>query len=271
MPDAQGGRLAAPAWTAFMTEVYRRRPAPPDWPRPSSIITREIDFSTGLLQTPYCPRDVVGSEFYVPGHRAYARVRQASRSYQGYDSLGVGSCRRRRIRRLRNLRRNRVMPGATSNAASLDTTTDAIPPGYIAAEEIRWSCQSFAESGEAARNTRCFAELRTDGRDMERADNHHRIWRDGKFVNWEDATIHVMSHVVHYGSSVFEGVRCYATPEGPPIFRLAGSHAPTCGLMQDLPDAARAFDGYARSGGDRHGCRERAAALLSAPHCRANR
>jgi branched-chain amino acid aminotransferase len=55
---------------------------------------------------------------------------------------------------------------------------------------------------------------------MARADNHHRIWRDGKFVEWEDATIHVMSHVVHYGSSVFEGIRCYATPEGPAIFRL---------------------------------------------------
>jgi branched-chain amino acid aminotransferase len=55
---------------------------------------------------------------------------------------------------------------------------------------------------------------------MARADNHHRIWRDGKFVDWEDATIHVMSHVVHYGSSVFEGIRCYATPEGTAIFRL---------------------------------------------------
>jgi branched-chain amino acid aminotransferase len=55
---------------------------------------------------------------------------------------------------------------------------------------------------------------------MARADNHHRIWRDGKFVDWDDATIHVMSHVVHYGSSVFEGIRCYATPEGPSIFRL---------------------------------------------------
>lgn len=55
---------------------------------------------------------------------------------------------------------------------------------------------------------------------MARADNHHRIWRDGRFVDWEDATIHVMSHVVHYGSSVFEGIRCYATPGGPAIFRL---------------------------------------------------
>ncbi len=46
------------------------------------------------------------------------------------------------------------------------------------------------------------------------------IWRDGEWVRWEDATIHVMSHVVHYGSSVFEGIRCYATPDGPAIFRL---------------------------------------------------
>jgi len=50
--------------------------------------------------------------------------------------------------------------------------------------------------------------------------NPHRIWRDGNFVNWEDATVHVMSHVVHYGSSVFEGIRCYETPAGPAIFRL---------------------------------------------------
>lgn len=46
------------------------------------------------------------------------------------------------------------------------------------------------------------------------------IWRDGQLVPWESATIHVMSHVVHYGSSVFEGVRCYNTPSGPAIFRL---------------------------------------------------
>jgi len=55
---------------------------------------------------------------------------------------------------------------------------------------------------------------------MAAPNNHHRIWRDGQFVNWEDATIHVMSHVVHYGSSVFEGIRCYETPNGPAIFRV---------------------------------------------------
>lgn len=46
------------------------------------------------------------------------------------------------------------------------------------------------------------------------------IWKDGAFLRWEDATLHVMSHVVHYGSSVFEGIRCYHTPRGPAIFRL---------------------------------------------------
>ena len=49
--------------------------------------------------------------------------------------------------------------------------------------------------------------------------NEHKIWRDGAFVAWQDATIHVMSHVVHYGSSVFEGIRCYETPDGPALFR----------------------------------------------------
>ena len=47
-----------------------------------------------------------------------------------------------------------------------------------------------------------------------------KIWRDGSLVPWEDATLHVMSHVVHYGSSVFEGIRCYETPGGGAIFRL---------------------------------------------------
>jgi branched-chain amino acid aminotransferase len=46
------------------------------------------------------------------------------------------------------------------------------------------------------------------------------IWHNGKFVNWDDAQIHVLSHVVSYGSAVFEGIRCYNTPNGPAIFRL---------------------------------------------------
>lgn len=47
-----------------------------------------------------------------------------------------------------------------------------------------------------------------------------KIWMNGKLVDWKDATIHVASHVVHYGSAVFEGARCYATPKGSACFRL---------------------------------------------------
>jgi branched-chain amino acid aminotransferase len=47
-----------------------------------------------------------------------------------------------------------------------------------------------------------------------------KIWHDGKFINWDDAKIHVLSHVVSYGSAVFEGIRCYETQQGAGIFRL---------------------------------------------------
>jgi branched-chain amino acid aminotransferase len=47
-----------------------------------------------------------------------------------------------------------------------------------------------------------------------------KIWHNGKFIAWDEARIHVLSHVVSYGSSVFEGVRCYETVSGPAIFRL---------------------------------------------------
>ncbi len=46
------------------------------------------------------------------------------------------------------------------------------------------------------------------------------IWHNGEIIPWDDAQIHVMSHVVHYGSSVFEGIRVYDTPAGPQAFRL---------------------------------------------------
>ena len=47
-----------------------------------------------------------------------------------------------------------------------------------------------------------------------------KIWHNGQMIPWEQATIHVLSHVVHYGSSLFEGIRCYELPSGPAIFRL---------------------------------------------------
>jgi branched-chain amino acid aminotransferase len=47
-----------------------------------------------------------------------------------------------------------------------------------------------------------------------------KVWHNGNFIAWEDANIHVMSHVIHYGSSLFEGIRCYKTRRGPEVFRL---------------------------------------------------
>ena len=46
------------------------------------------------------------------------------------------------------------------------------------------------------------------------------IWFNGKFIEWNEAKIHVLTHTLHYGSGVFEGIRCYKTPKGPAIFRL---------------------------------------------------
>jgi branched-chain amino acid aminotransferase len=61
-----------------------------------------------------------------------------------------------------------------------------------------------------------------------------KIWHNGKLIPWDDAQLHVMSHVVNYGSSVFEGVRCYSLPSGPAIFR-APEHA------QRLLDSAKVY------------------------------
>ena len=50
--------------------------------------------------------------------------------------------------------------------------------------------------------------------------NYEKVWHNGKFIPWSEATIHVAAHVVHYASCLFEGIRCYETPHGPAIFRL---------------------------------------------------
>ncbi|NNE66842.1 MAG: branched-chain amino acid transaminase [Pyrinomonadaceae bacterium] len=47
-----------------------------------------------------------------------------------------------------------------------------------------------------------------------------KVWHNGKLIDWEDARVHVMTHAIHYGSSVFEGIRCYNTDNGPAVFRL---------------------------------------------------
>ena len=60
------------------------------------------------------------------------------------------------------------------------------------------------------------------------------IWYNGKLIPWDQAQVHVMSHVLHYGSSIFEGIRCYKTEQGAAIFRLADH-------MQRLLDSAKIY------------------------------
>ncbi|ALD91328.1 branched-chain amino acid transaminase [Cupriavidus gilardii] len=55
---------------------------------------------------------------------------------------------------------------------------------------------------------------------MSMADRDGKIWMDGKLIDWRDAKIHVLTHTLHYGMGVFEGVRAYKTPAGTAIFRL---------------------------------------------------
>jgi branched-chain amino acid aminotransferase len=58
------------------------------------------------------------------------------------------------------------------------------------------------------------------GKDVSTMKISPKVWKNGEFINWDDARIHVMSHVVNYGSSVFEGIRCYETSKGSAVFRL---------------------------------------------------
>jgi len=55
---------------------------------------------------------------------------------------------------------------------------------------------------------------------MSSFDEESKIWMNGEIIPWKDANIHIASHVIHYGSSLFEGLRCYKTPQGTAIFRL---------------------------------------------------
>ncbi|MBN2013801.1 MAG: branched-chain amino acid transaminase [Candidatus Altiarchaeota archaeon] len=61
-----------------------------------------------------------------------------------------------------------------------------------------------------------------------------KIWMNGKLVNWDDARIHVLTHALHYGSGVFEGIRCYCTEKGPAVFRLRDH-------IQRLHDSAKIY------------------------------
>jgi branched-chain amino acid aminotransferase len=86
------------------------------------------------------------------------------------------------------------------------------------------------------------------------------IWMDGKMVPWDDARIHILSHSLHYGSGVFEGIRCYDTPQGPAVFRLKdhvrrlyeSAHI----MMMKIPFTAEELSGAVRETIRANGMRE---------------
>ena len=63
------------------------------------------------------------------------------------------------------------------------------------------------------------------------------IWMNGEFVAWDAANVHVSTHALHYGSSVFEGIRAYATPQGPAGIPLARAYEASCKFCKNRTDA----------------------------------
>src|SRR5687768_4055328 len=77
------------------------------------------------------------------------------------------------------------------------------------------------------RSTICLQKRSSDS--MQETD---KIWMNGELVDWLDARVHVGAHGLHYGSGVFEGIRCYGTDKGPAVFRLQDH-------LQRLEDSAK--------------------------------
>jgi len=82
-----------------------------------------------------------------------------------------------------------------------------------------------------------------------------KIWMDGELVDWEKATVHVLTHSLHYGTGAFEGIRCYATDRGPAVFRLRDHMArllDSCKVLQipvpyDVDELVEAAMGVVRA------------------------
>ena len=92
------------------------------------------------------------------------------------------------------------------------------------------------------------------------------IWMNGELVPWEDAKIHVLSHSLHYGTGVFEGIRAYATDDGPAVFRLTDHIQRLYNSGQDPQHGYAVLGAGDRGGLQAGGARQRAARVLCAPH-----
>ena len=92
-----------------------------------------------------------------------------------------------------------------------------------------------------------------------------KIWHNGQFIAWDDAKIHVLSHVVSYGTSVFEGIRCYETASGTVGLPAPRAHPPHAGFRQDLPDGNPVHARQARRSHAGAGARQPDEVLLHPP------
>src|SRR5919106_5696018 len=131
----------------------------------------------------------------------------------------------------------RPMRSRTLKALAVPRSTSTFPwttvmPATSSSGERSASMRAMASSmpGSVSMRTRTFGGTLPCPRLARRAASRYAfpmpitparlIWMDGELVPWEDAKIHVLSHVIHYGTGVFEGIRCYETPRGPAVFRL---------------------------------------------------
>src|SRR5262249_17241231 len=87
-----------------------------------------------------------------------------------------------------------------------------------------WGCRPPSSAGSRGRgpwtSSRSPPTISTNPRSADPMQATEKIWMNGELVDWVDARIHVGTHGLHYGTGVFEGIRCYDTPKGPAVFRL---------------------------------------------------
>jgi hypothetical protein len=100
---------------------------------------------------------------------------------------------------------------------------------------------------------------------MSMADRNGVIWYNGELVEWRDATTHVLTHTLHYGMGVFEGVRAYATENGPAIFRLKEHTRSAVRFRAHHEHENSLHAGRDQRGARRRRPREQIAARLHAP------
>ena len=89
-----------------------------------------------------------------------------------------------------------------------------------------------------------------------------KIWMDGELVDWDDAKIHVLTHTLHYGCGVFEGIRAYETDDGAAVFRLTDHIERLFDVGQDLHDRHPVHGRAARRRDEGDGAGQRPAGVL---------